>query len=169
MRCAAIETVNPTHCTQNSIKFRSGSLHSIFLFLVSPNPTMNIHTCFLLFHSFTTHGRYRNLLAMTAMINTTSIVIIAIVIIRFVAILSRRRIDISPRKKPTTPKERDSRRKKKEKAAHLRAIPLSVLILLSVYPSLSSNLSLVFSICVLCCARSFNVPAPIASVSLAIR
>jgi len=80
---------------------------------------------------------YLNLDTMTAMINSTKTVIIAIVIIRFVAIL--------------------------------RAIPLRVLILLSVYPSLSKSVSRVCVIVSLCLPRSDNVFLPISSVSSATR
>ena len=91
------------------------------------------------------------------MISMTSTVMIAIVIIRFVAILLYK-LAISQEPYRHLHGKR-----------YLRAIPLNVFTLLSTYPSLSSIVALVCCIVSLCICKSANVPCPIASVSFAIR
>lgn len=70
---------------------------------------------------------YLNLLTMTAIIRSTSTVIIAMVTILFVAILKRNR------------QHKSFQPHYHKFGKYLRAIPLSVLLLLSVYPSLSKE------------------------------
>lgn len=53
--------------------------------------------------------------------------------------------------------------------SYLRAMPLSVLMLRSRYLSLSFNVLWVFEICSLCTLRSPRIPAPMPSVSFAMR
>jgi hypothetical protein len=55
------------------------------------------------------------------------------------------------------------------KRSHLRAIPLNVLTLRSTYPSLCCRFRCVFSITFRCWCRSASVPAPMDSVSSAMR
>lgn len=100
---------------------------------------------------------YLNLLTITAMISKTNTVMIAIVISRFVAILHTQKLACQSQNTET-----------QGASNYLRAIPLNVLILRSVYPSLSNKVSLVCPIVSLCRPKSARVLRPTSSVSNAI-